>query len=323
MHRLHFGLVLVHIRWFLFLESVLKGLPQDDSGVPMSLRLSGHLLLGVVKIYSRKSKYLLIDANDTFTKIKMVCFSKFSLKSAPLRVRFIGFPPWCRCCRATPDCSRRQCLCHHPGGSGSHDWRHGSPSSDRPSVCFTAFRTQLLTPLPPFPFPIPCRLMPLAEAPLIVSGPPEGAPERLAAAARRAVEVREVMEPTPAARRVTTTATREAIDLKEPRVSPAGPEAMEREEGPEVAREGGGRGTPVCLASDCFERLGRIGKGRSTSGVVDTLAQNARQVMSCTARGHNTLPSLARLPYPHPQTLSHLSPSARSSFWALPLRSPA
>ncbi|KAF5326155.1 hypothetical protein D9611_000150 [Ephemerocybe angulata] len=37
----------------------------------MALRLSGQLLLGVVRIYSRKAKYLLDDCNDALLKIKM------------------------------------------------------------------------------------------------------------------------------------------------------------------------------------------------------------------------------------------------------------
>ncbi|XP_061425539.1 LOW QUALITY PROTEIN: double-strand-break repair protein rad21 homolog [Lethenteron reissneri] len=39
--------------------------------VKMALRTSGHLLLGVVRIYSRKAKYLLADCNEAFLKIKM------------------------------------------------------------------------------------------------------------------------------------------------------------------------------------------------------------------------------------------------------------
>jgi len=39
----------------------------------MALRLSGQLLLGVVRIYSRKAKYLLDDCNDALLRIKMVC----------------------------------------------------------------------------------------------------------------------------------------------------------------------------------------------------------------------------------------------------------
>lgn len=36
----------------------------------MALRLSGQLLLGVVRIYSRKAKYLLDDCNEALLKIK-------------------------------------------------------------------------------------------------------------------------------------------------------------------------------------------------------------------------------------------------------------
>lgn len=39
--------------------------------VKMALRTSGHLMLGVVRIYSRKAKYLLADCNEAFVKIKM------------------------------------------------------------------------------------------------------------------------------------------------------------------------------------------------------------------------------------------------------------
>ncbi|XP_044067472.1 double-strand-break repair protein rad21-like protein 1 isoform X2 [Siniperca chuatsi] len=37
----------------------------------IGLRTSGHLLIGVVRIYSRKAKYLLADCNDALVKIKM------------------------------------------------------------------------------------------------------------------------------------------------------------------------------------------------------------------------------------------------------------
>lgn len=38
--------------------------------LPMALRLSGQLLLGVARIYSRKAKYLLDDCNETLGKVK-------------------------------------------------------------------------------------------------------------------------------------------------------------------------------------------------------------------------------------------------------------
>ncbi|KAL1925397.1 uncharacterized protein VTP21DRAFT_280 [Calcarisporiella thermophila] len=40
-------------------------------GPPLALRLSGQLLLGVVRIYSRKARYLLEDCNEALIKIKM------------------------------------------------------------------------------------------------------------------------------------------------------------------------------------------------------------------------------------------------------------
>lgn len=43
----------------------------------MALRLSGQLLLGVVRIYSRKAKYLLDDCNEALLKIKMVTTNAF------------------------------------------------------------------------------------------------------------------------------------------------------------------------------------------------------------------------------------------------------
>ena len=44
---------------------------REENHAPMALRLSGQLLLGVVKIYSRKARYLLDDCNDALLKIKM------------------------------------------------------------------------------------------------------------------------------------------------------------------------------------------------------------------------------------------------------------
>uniref|UniRef100_A0A914M1C0 Uncharacterized protein n=1 Tax=Meloidogyne incognita TaxID=6306 RepID=A0A914M1C0_MELIC len=39
--------------------------------VKLSLRTTGHLLLGIVRIYSRKAKYVLADCNEAFIKLKM------------------------------------------------------------------------------------------------------------------------------------------------------------------------------------------------------------------------------------------------------------
>lgn len=37
----------------------------------MALRTTGHLLLGVVKIFSRKTRYLLADCNETFARMRL------------------------------------------------------------------------------------------------------------------------------------------------------------------------------------------------------------------------------------------------------------
>ncbi|KAL7720268.1 DNA repair protein Rad21 [Entamoeba marina] len=39
--------------------------------IPIALRISGHLLLGICRIYSRKVRYLLQDCNDALVKIKL------------------------------------------------------------------------------------------------------------------------------------------------------------------------------------------------------------------------------------------------------------
>lgn len=51
---------------------VLEDAIMDQEVEVMALRLSGQLLLGVVRIYSRKAKYLLDDCNEALLKIKMV-----------------------------------------------------------------------------------------------------------------------------------------------------------------------------------------------------------------------------------------------------------
>lgn len=60
---------------------------------PMALRLSGQLLLGVVRIYSRKARYLLDDCNEALIKIKMVrssarVYMEYMLTRSP------GIPPF-------------------------------------------------------------------------------------------------------------------------------------------------------------------------------------------------------------------------------------
>mmetsp|Transcript_20879 Transcript_20879/g.45403 ORF Transcript_20879/g.45403 Transcript_20879/m.45403 type:complete len:686 (+) Transcript_20879:84-2141(+) len=57
------------------LQIIATNIPQSVSDienptVPMALRVSGHLLLGVVRIFSRKVTYLLSDCSDAMVKIK-------------------------------------------------------------------------------------------------------------------------------------------------------------------------------------------------------------------------------------------------------------
>ena len=65
------------------IESSVKAI-VDEGGAPMALRLSGQLLLGVVRIYSRKARYLMDDCNDALLRIKMVQTSRSSFFSAIL-----------------------------------------------------------------------------------------------------------------------------------------------------------------------------------------------------------------------------------------------
>jgi hypothetical protein len=43
---------------------------------PFALRMSAQLLVGVARIYSRQTRYLLDDCNEALLKIKMVCCSQ-------------------------------------------------------------------------------------------------------------------------------------------------------------------------------------------------------------------------------------------------------
>ena len=44
---------------------------EDEEEAPVALRLSGQLLLGIVRIYSRKAKYLEDDCNDALVRIQV------------------------------------------------------------------------------------------------------------------------------------------------------------------------------------------------------------------------------------------------------------
>ena len=54
-------------------ETNLQSIVQDilHPKTPIALRMSSHLLVGLVRIYSRKAKYLLKDCSDTLVNIKV------------------------------------------------------------------------------------------------------------------------------------------------------------------------------------------------------------------------------------------------------------
>jgi cohesin complex subunit SCC1 len=70
----------------------------DQGSAPMALRLSGQLLLGVVRIYNRKARYLLEDCNEALVKIKMVLGrtirSEITLTTVGLSPRAGRQPHW-------------------------------------------------------------------------------------------------------------------------------------------------------------------------------------------------------------------------------------
>ncbi|KAI8988965.1 Rec8 like protein-domain-containing protein [Pilobolus umbonatus] len=53
------------------LKNTIDVIETNQEEEPMTLRISGQLLLGVVRIYSRKTKYLLDDCNEALMKIKL------------------------------------------------------------------------------------------------------------------------------------------------------------------------------------------------------------------------------------------------------------
>ncbi|CEP15178.1 hypothetical protein [Parasitella parasitica] len=53
------------------LEKTIDAITANHQEEPLTLRVSGQLLLGVVRIYSRKTRYLLEDCNEALVKIKL------------------------------------------------------------------------------------------------------------------------------------------------------------------------------------------------------------------------------------------------------------
>ena len=59
---------------------------------PLALRLSGQLLLGVVKVYSKKVGYLFQDCNDALVKVKQVYLSPLVRICTLLKQRNMSTP---------------------------------------------------------------------------------------------------------------------------------------------------------------------------------------------------------------------------------------
>lgn len=84
---------------FTTLPAATAGALRADSIInpeaPLALRLSGQLLLGVVKVYSKKVGYLYQDCNDALQKIKEV-----RCPCCPChRPRCRGLATWAACAR--------------------------------------------------------------------------------------------------------------------------------------------------------------------------------------------------------------------------------
>lgn len=68
------------IYYFLFLLLFhLDCIYNSQTQEPIALRISGQLLLGIVRIHSRKTRYLLEDCNGALAKIKTVIIKKYVL----------------------------------------------------------------------------------------------------------------------------------------------------------------------------------------------------------------------------------------------------
>lgn len=72
------------------IEQSVDGIMQPK--VKLALRTSGHLLLGVARIHSRKAKYLLQDCNEAFVKIKVRFAVAVSHQILIFMILVDGFP---------------------------------------------------------------------------------------------------------------------------------------------------------------------------------------------------------------------------------------
>jgi N terminus of Rad21 / Rec8 like protein len=99
--------------------------------VPLALRLSGQLLLGVVRIYTRKLDFLQRDSAEALVKIRQVCLRKGALTCIKCILALLPVADACLCARwptpgvpARDGCGlaprRADCAAgeHHTAGAG-------------------------------------------------------------------------------------------------------------------------------------------------------------------------------------------------------------
>lgn len=71
-------------------QAIVRATTQTDETEALALRLSGQLLYGVVRIYSRKAKYLLDDVSDALLKIKSAFKSSANSVTLPVNATMVS-----------------------------------------------------------------------------------------------------------------------------------------------------------------------------------------------------------------------------------------
>lgn len=70
-------------------QAIVKATNENEESEALALRLSGQLLYGVVRIYSRKAKYLLDDVSDALLKLKSAFKSNSNMITLPVNATII------------------------------------------------------------------------------------------------------------------------------------------------------------------------------------------------------------------------------------------
>lgn len=70
-------------------KAIANASSQNDESEALALRLSGQLLYGVVRIYSRKAKYLLDDVSDALLKLKSAFKSSANTVTLPVNATIV------------------------------------------------------------------------------------------------------------------------------------------------------------------------------------------------------------------------------------------